>query len=272
MPPIFTAHTSIGNELMITNSSLYKLYQCAVKYPDENDFNNLIKVYHLDKLFMELKNVSYKFKNPHDDDNAIPSVAIATDNLTKDMFNTVKTIGCTFHEQLEYSHVCSNFYVCRWIYILSTHCCQYFNINLVPGCHFDFDLSKTEEQIEEPLEKLSISNEYPFMKFIPKKSEDLSANSFPALDGGPSTVMHQPIWSRPVEQKLTTLNKTVSSKDDKDNFPPLGNSQRTIPKTTIGNNSWPKNASRGRGIINAVLNNNTSQMSETLKNSKGRSE
>lgn len=244
MPPIYTAHSYIGNELMITSSSLYQLYQSAVKYPERDDFNNLIKVYHLDKLFMELKNVSYKFKNPYDDDKAIPSVTIATDNLTKDMFNTIKSIGCTFHEKLEYAHVCSNFFVCKWIYILSTHCCQYFNIKLIAGSHYDFDLPKAEIQILENFDKLDISNDYLFMNEANKKSQDFTTNNFPSLDGKSSTVVHQPVWNRPIEQKLTAHNKMVSSKDDKDSFPPLGCSQRAIPENdpTIGKNSWYKNA------------------------------
>jgi hypothetical protein len=268
MPPIFTAHTSIGNELMITTSSLYQLYQSAVKYPERDDFNNLIKVYHLDKLFMELKNVSYNFKNPNDDDKAIPSVAIATDNLTKDMFNIIKSIGCTFHEKLEYAHVCSNFFVCKWIYILSTHCCHYFNIELVAGSHFNFDLPKAEIQISDDFDQLNISNNYLFMNESMNNSQDITANSFPSLDSKSSEVMHQPVWNRPVEQKLTAHNKTISSKDDKDSFPPLSCSQRDIPENTptIGKSSWYKNAGRGRGIINTCQKSNVPQPDETSRN------
>lgn len=271
MPPIYTAHSSVGNELMITNSSLYQLYRSAVKYPDKDDFNLFIKVYHLDKLFMELKNVSYKFKNPDDDDKAIPSVAIATDNFAKDMLNIIKSIGCTYHEKLEYAHVCSNFFVCKWIYILSTHCCQYFDIKLVSGCHFNFDLSKTEVPVDENFKKLSLNDDLMFMKYVKKNVEDLTPTSFPALDSKPSTVMQQPVWSRPVEQKLTTHNKIVSSKDDKDSFPPLGNPQRAIPENTpaIGRNNRCKNEGRGKGV-NAVQKNKSSQAGETSKNFNGK--
>lgn len=152
LPPIYTAHCSLGNEIMITNSSLYQLYQASVKHACKEHFNSLLSVFHLDKLLMELKNVSYNIKHRHENIKAIPSVAMATDYLAKDMISTIKSIGCNFHENLEHAHICSNYYICKWIYILSTHCCQYFNIKLVSGCHFDFDLTNSESSVEEIIE------------------------------------------------------------------------------------------------------------------------
>lgn len=262
LPPVYTAHTSTGNELMITTSSLYQLYQSAVKNAYKDDFNNLLRIYHLDKLFMELKNVSYKIKSGNSE-SALPSVAMATENLSKDMFNTIKSIGCSFHEKLENGHVCSNYYVCKWIYIMSTHCCQFFDVKLVPGSHFDFDLSKTEYNIEENIDNLCISNSDNMADYFQeKKPKDLTANSFPALDGGLSTFIQQPVWSRP-EQKSLTPSKTLPNKSN--NFPPLGNSKEIILDNASSVSSWRNNAGRGRGIINQVQNNNPTFSSDNIK-------
>lgn len=269
LPPLYTAHTSTGNELMTTISSLYQLYQSAVKNAFKDDFNNLLRVYHLDKLFMELKNVSYKIRFPGKNESALPSVAMATENLSKDMFNTIKTIGCGFHEKLENAHVCSNYYVCKWIYILSTHCCQYFDVQLVSGSHYDFDLSKMEYNIEENIDNLCISkSDHLFDNFQEKKSKDLTANSFPALEGELSTFIQQPVWSRP-EQKSMTPSKTLPIKGN--NFPPLGNSNDHIPDNASSVSSWHRNVGCGRGIINQVQNKNTTHLSnDTKKTTRGR--
>lgn len=234
-------------------------------YADKDDFNNLLRVYHLDKLFMELKNVSHKIKYPGIDEIALPSVAMATENLAKDMLNTIKSIGCAFHEKLEQAHVCSNYYVCKWIYIISTHCCQYFNIKLVPGCHFDFNLSQTEIPVEQKIENLNISKNDFVNLSLKKQPQDFSANNFPALKGGPSSsVLQKPVWGRP-EQKINPPSKTISNKSD--NFPPLGSSQKSILEnaTTTETNSWQKTTGCGRSILNP-----NHQSENSKRSSKGR--
>jgi len=256
MPPVYTAHSPIENELMITNASLFKLFESAVKNPERTDFNNIIRVYHLDKLFMNLKNACYKAKYPDTNDLALPSVAMATDSLSKDVLSSIKTIGCNFHEKLEHIHGCSNYFVCKWINILSAHCCRYFDIELVSGSHYDFDLSNKESLLEECIEKVHIS------EFAANYSNDietnklktLAANSFPALEGKLATVTQKPIWNKP-EYKANTNSKTIANKED--NFPPLGDSKNykiNAPVPVV--NSWCKNAGRGRGIISQVQGNN----------------
>lgn len=271
MPPVYTAHTPIDNELMITSASLYQLFESAVKDAERHDFNSIIRVFHLDKLFMKLKNACYKHRHPGTDDLALPSVALATDNLSKDVLSIIKAVGCDYHEKIEHAHVCSNYYVCKWINILSAHCCRYFNIKLLPGYHEEFNLSVTESSIEENLHKINISDfaeNYLNNKEI-NKPKTLTANSFPALKGKSSTVIQKPVWNKP-EYKDNTNNKTITNK--KDNFPPLGVSKTTqinAPVTEM--NSWCKNAGRGRGIVNQVQSNNQNQLNKNSKEpGKGR--
>lgn len=243
MPPIFTAHSSTGNELMITSSSLYQLYHSVVVNARKEDFDSFFKVYHLDKLLMEIKNVSYSIMKPDADEKAIPSVAMATDYLSKDMFNTVKSIGCSFHDKLEVAHVCSNYYVCKWIYIFSTHCCQYFNVKLISGCHYDFDLSKQEYEIAVDSE--TVLNSSPI-----EKSHPLTINSFPAPKGISSTMItEQPVLRKIViksDHKECTHNKTtcLTSINKNSNFPPLSGLQSYIPEKTTATekNVWARRA------------------------------
>ncbi|VVC32765.1 High mobility group box domain,Maelstrom domain [Cinara cedri] len=260
LPPIYTAHDSNGNELMITIASLFQLCKSATNDSiSRNDFNNILRVYHLDKLFMEVKNASYSSAYPDSDVKAIPSVAIATENLSKDLLNIIKTVGCTFHEKLERSHVCSNFYVCKWIYIFSTHCCHYFNIKLVAGCHYDFDLSKTEVSVEvDPVDKVETSKNY--VGYFEKK-KDLAANNFPALEGK-STVQSTRNWP---ELNITAQIKSVQLVSNKNiKLPSLGTSQIPIPEDTSTVNSWIQNEGRGRGGIDR--NKNKLPLSQMLKN------
>lgn len=269
MPPMYTAHSSTANELMITSSSLYQLYLSSVKNACKDHFNSLISIFHLDKLFMELKNISHDIRHKDENIKAVPSVAMATDNLTRDMFNTIKSVGCNFHEKLEHAHICSNYYVCKWIYIFSTHCCHYFNIKLVSGCHYDFDLSNSEKPIEEVIENLNISKNF---NFSTNYSEDnpptLTANSFPALKGKLSTSTQKPTWSRP-EVKVKLQNESITNRDN--NFPPLGNLQKAVSESNsnIGMNSWCYN--NGRDKCTTQIRNNTAQLNESPKKSaKGR--
>jgi len=265
MPPVYTAHTPIENELMITSASLYQLFQSAVKDADRDDFNNIIRVYHLDKLFMELKNVSHTIRHPETDDLAIPSVAMATDNLKNDVLNSIVSIGCNFHEKLEQPHVCSNYFVCKWIYILSAHCCRYFDIKHVSGCHYDFDLSETESPIEYfgKINNSKVAVDFSNDTEI-NKSKALAPNSFPALKGKLTTVIQKPIWSKP-ELKANTNNKPITNKEH--NFPPLGDCKKTIQKNApeTETNSWCNNVGRGRGLISKVQNNNQNQLNENSK-------
>lgn len=268
MPPVYTAHTPIENELMITSASLYQLFQSAVKNADRDDFNNIIRVYHLDKLFMELKNVSHQIQNPGTDDLALPSLAMATDCLSLNVYSIMKSVGCNFHEKLEHGHVCSNYFVCKWLHILSAHCCRYFDIMHVPGSHFDFDLSETESSIEENLNKIKISKhaENFLNNFEQNKSKDLAHNSFPALEGKLSTVTQKPIWNKPQHKANTSTNsKTITNKEE--NFPPLGDIHKTVQKNapTTETNNWFSNGGRGRGVINQVKSNNQNQSNENFK-------
>lgn len=273
MPPVYTAHTPIGNELMITSASLFKLFESAVRDAERSDFNNIIRVYHLDKLFMNLKNACFKVKHPGKVELALPSVAMATDALSKDVLTVMKTVGCDFHEKLDDIHVCSSYYVCKWIHILSAHCCRYFDIQLVPGCHFAFDLSKTDSSVEERFGKMNIS----------KCSVDCSNNNnninkpitvadnraFPPLGGELSAVIQKPI--RNVPEYESNKNSKITT-DDKDNYLQLGdlkNIQKDAPVPVV--NRWQENAGRGRGVIGQIRSNNQNQLNESPKQpSKGR--
>lgn len=276
MPPLYTAHTSTGNELMITTSSLYQLYQSAVKTAYKDDFNKFLRIYHLDKLFMEVKNKSHNIRYPDVFEKALPSVAMATESLSKDMFDTIKFIGCEFHEKHEHAHVCSNYYVCKWIYIFSTHCCQYFNIKLVSGCHFNFDLSRIQTPVEEIIENLNISKINHFKDYnLEKQSQALTPDDFPAIIGELSTTSTQyPIWNKPAfkpDHKMNTPNKTVLNNDN--NFPPLGEPQKVIldKKPTTNINSWQKNTSYSKDIVNKIHTNDVNQLNiNPNKLSRGR--
>jgi len=157
LPPLYTAHSPFENELMITRASLSKFFESAVRGTERSNFNNIIRVYHLDKLFMDLKNACYKIKHPDKDELALPSVNMASSCFLKLVISTFETIGCCFHEQLELYDNCSNCYTCKWINILSSHCCPYLDIQLVPGCHFDFRLPKTDSPIENNFGKMKIT-------------------------------------------------------------------------------------------------------------------
>ncbi|XP_027841181.2 protein maelstrom 2-like [Aphis gossypii] len=258
MPPVYTAHTPIDNELMITGTSLFKLFGSAVKNADRNYFNNIIRVYHLDKLLMELKNRCHKIRYPESEDLALPSVAMATDTLTKDVFSTIISIGCNYHEKLEHSHVCSNFFVCKWIHIVSAHCCRYFDIKLAPGCHYDFDLSEIENPIEENFDKLNISKFSANFSINSEIDKSISATSnFPALDNKSSNAIQKPVWNKP-ESRANTNRETATNQVN--NFPPLGDPQsiQNITPTTE-TNDWFRNTGRGRGIINQNQSNENSQ-------------
>jgi len=231
---------------MVTRSSLNQLYLSACK---DGYTEDLVSVFHLDKLFMETKNISYSLQNPNAAEKAIPSVAIATDYLSKDMFNTIKSIGCYFHDKLGHAHVCSNYYICKWIYIFSTHCCQYFNVKLVSGCHYDFDLSKQEVE--------DVDNETFLNHRLKEKPQDLTNNSFPALKLGRSstTATNQPVWNRPVQKsdfELSAPDKTMLDEDF--NFLPLGGLHTFTPEESPTNemNVWPKRASHSESIVGQV--------------------
>ena len=56
---------------------------------------------------------------------------------------------------------CSKSYVQRWICILCTYCCDFFEINLVPGCHIPRDgyNNNDESQLNDPFSLMSITKE-----------------------------------------------------------------------------------------------------------------
>ncbi|XP_060873963.1 uncharacterized protein LOC132947728 [Metopolophium dirhodum] len=158
--------------------------------------------------------------------HALPSIAIATNSLSKDELTTIKTIGCNFHEKLEHIY---------------------------------------ESPFEEHFDKMKISKfaaNYSDEKEI-NKPNTLAANSFLALEGKLVTVIQKPIWNKP-EYKANTNSKTITNKED--NFPPLGDSksiQINAPVPVI--NSRCKNAGRGRGVISQVQSNNRNQLNANSK-------
>lgn len=236
---------------MITSLSLFYLYKSVIQYANRNDFERLLSVYHLDKLFMEMKNVSYEIQNPNKIEKALPSVAMATNSLAKDMVSTIVEIGCSYHEKLNYAHVCSNYYVCKWIYILSTHCCQYFNIKLIIGCHYDFDLSNIETRIIEDINDISISKpDCIFKNSSEKKLQVSPTSSFSSLEGRPTSIQ-RPIWSES-KHKANTFKEVMSTQSN--NFPALGNTQRDTLENSpvVGKNSWRSNANHPLGNTQKV--------------------
>ncbi|XP_050535582.1 protein maelstrom homolog isoform X2 [Daktulosphaira vitifoliae] len=266
MPPIFTAHNrNEVSSLSTTNLSLFQLYNSAVEYAGRDDFDKLLKVYHLDKLLKELKNTCYGSKNPNSNIEAIPSVAMASEFLNKDMSNTIKSIGCNFHEKHESAHVCSNYYVCKWIYIFSTHCCSYFGIKLISGCHFDFDLLKSDSSLEEEIDKLNITHDDYFSSYKPEKyPQEFTASMFPTLGGVSPKVFIESKWNKPESKSDATC---VNITNEISSFPPLGGN---VQHPSSAPNSWRTNAYRGRGINPVQSNINAGQNKNNIFKSKGR--
>jgi len=257
MPPIYTAHSPIQNELMITSASLFRLFESAVRGVGRSDFNNIIRIYHLDKLFMNLKNACYKVKHPGADELALPSVSMASLCFSKVVIETIESIGCNFHEQFELFDNCSNYFICKWINILSAHCCRYLDIELVPGCHYDFCLSKTESSIENKFGKMKISKfstDYSHNMQIDKPITVAENSAFPAVEGELSTVIQKPIRNMPENKSNTNSD---SSTDNKDNFLQLSdlkNIQKGAPVTVMKN--WKENAGHGRSVISQLRSEN----------------
>jgi len=260
MPPVYTAHTSLDNELMITSSSLLKLFECTVRDAERerDDFNNIIRVYHLDKLFMNLKNACYKFKHPNTDDLVLPDVIMATHYLSQFVVSGIskfKTLGCNFHENVDRFDICSNYFVCKWIYIISAHCCPYFDIELISGYHYDFDLSKIVSPVEENIDEINISK-FSFDFFddcqIDKPKTFLSNSDLPTIEGKLSNVIQKPVLHKP-----NTNSETLTNKED--NLPRLGDS-KNAPVNAM--NSWSRTVVRGRGVISQVQSRIQNQLNE----------
>lgn len=111
LPPVYTAHTRFDNELMGTRASLSKLFESVVRGAEESDFNNIIRVYHLDKLFMNLKNACCNVRHPDKDELALPFVQMASFCFKKVVIGTIESLGCSFHEKDELYESCSNYFV-----------------------------------------------------------------------------------------------------------------------------------------------------------------
>lgn len=126
IPLLFTGHSSIENEQIITSKSLYRMYHIVKPEVSEDCYNRLFKIYNLDKLFMEIKNTSYRKQNIGSNYNVTPSIQLATEHLRSPF--SMKSVGCTIHNQHSYNKICSNFMVCKWINAVMVHCCPYFNI------------------------------------------------------------------------------------------------------------------------------------------------
>lgn len=244
LPPVYSVHNSKGISLLKTFCSMYQLYKTAVRNPmDKTEFGNIVKVYHLDKLFMEVKNLAHSLVNPHSDEKALPSVALASDSLAKDLTNTISSVCCNFHKHFDQLPVCSNYYVCKWIYILSTHCCHYFNIKLQPGFHYDFNLFNMDipiQNITHDIDNVKISNSY-----IPNvKNNNAVTDKFPAL-GGSSTVVQQSMWGK---QNKSAIQSHISSNSNS-NFPPLNNIQKTITEKPIVNSKGQNTGCKENSVV-----------------------
>lgn len=126
MPPLFTGHSSIENEQVITRKSLYRMYEIVKPGVSEDRFNRLFKIYNLDKLFMEIKNTSYHAHNIGSKHNVTPAIQLATEHLRSPFI--IKSVGCIVHQLGNSYRFCSTFLVCKWIHAVLVHCCPYFKI------------------------------------------------------------------------------------------------------------------------------------------------
>lgn len=147
MPPLFTGHSSIENEQVITRKSLYRMYKIVKPGVNEDRFNRLFKIYNLDKLFMELKNTSYRAHNIGSKHNVMPTILLATAHLRAPFI--IKSVGCIVHHLGNSKRFCSTFLVCKWIHAVLVHCCPYFKIDF-NRYHFELPIF---EGWTEPLKK-----------------------------------------------------------------------------------------------------------------------
>ncbi|RZF40661.1 hypothetical protein LSTR_LSTR012762 [Laodelphax striatellus] len=123
LPPLYTMPDEV-NTILNESCVLGVLGTlCEMQNLKENTF----KVYSLPKLFYELRNKARE--------NTFPSIAIALNELEKDVFKYTNGIACDFHEEEDVSPFCSKSIVQRYVYMICDHVCKDLGIRMRPGFH-----------------------------------------------------------------------------------------------------------------------------------------
>ncbi|XP_061519567.1 protein maelstrom homolog isoform X1 [Anopheles gambiae] len=91
-----------------------------------------LRICPLAELFFRLKqNVELYMM----DQTTFPSVYIAQQIITKDVYDYTKGISCDYHEEKDNVLYCPLSRCIRWAYIISDNCCQDMGIEPIPGKH-----------------------------------------------------------------------------------------------------------------------------------------
>ena len=121
-PPIYTLENNINP------------CKSVLKVLTESQFDEdvvLFRVYPVHKMFFRLKNRCVGLK-----DMGFPLMSNAIAEIDKDVFCFTHGISCEFHENdSEKYQNCSLSIVKRFVYTICDHCCQYVDVELIPGKH-----------------------------------------------------------------------------------------------------------------------------------------
>ncbi|KAL1116320.1 hypothetical protein AAG570_005815 [Ranatra chinensis] len=144
IPPIFTMPDSLNNNTSISAvKSLF--HELATSNDDVDEIP--YRIYPLPQLFFELRNHCVDEAESTSYNQSLlklPTVAMAENEIEKDLFTYAKNLGCSYHELKDLAVHCSQSIVFRWVFTICDNCCMHLGINLVLGrhCPHDADVDK----------------------------------------------------------------------------------------------------------------------------------
>ncbi|KAL4104815.1 hypothetical protein QTP88_020091 [Uroleucon formosanum] len=157
LPYLYTVESDICTNMMITKSSLERLYSTAFPNVDAEHLKAIFKIGSIERLLLEIK----KKLNLHLDQRNLRSGMSVHDILESEMYG--QGLGCMYHEIRDIAFKCSKARILQWMSNICIHINTYTGLQLVPGKHIAVQLRDGSRMIVEnedlPLSKQDLKLE-----------------------------------------------------------------------------------------------------------------
>uniref|UniRef100_A0A182KB73 Maelstrom domain-containing protein n=1 Tax=Anopheles christyi TaxID=43041 RepID=A0A182KB73_9DIPT len=148
IPPNAMGETDFGDVAMKLFTFLLQDDELPLLFTDQKDVlvvENMLELIlreHLDEMELNvcpLAELFFRLKQSVEqymmDQTTFPSVHIAQQIITKDVYDYTKGISCEYHEEKDHVLYCPLSRCTRWAYVISDNCCQDMGIEPIPGKH-----------------------------------------------------------------------------------------------------------------------------------------
>uniref|UniRef100_A0A182Q4Y0 HMG box domain-containing protein n=1 Tax=Anopheles farauti TaxID=69004 RepID=A0A182Q4Y0_9DIPT len=252
MPLLFTDRDDVGKvenmliDILGVNAEGMRLYVCPIA-----------------ELFFQLKK---RAQQNLLEQSGFPSVHIAQQIITKDVYDYTKGISCEYHDHRDNVKYCALSRCIRWAYVISDNCCGDMCIQMEPGKHLPLT-ADTTHNTTSMFDTISFLSQDDKCSFV--SGSTVSRMTYPAMGGPGSSISVKAERQRADDHQQPKFSASSSSSSSARSASASFSSMLQQPKQQKQQEMMDETQSDIKTEVHETIKRETSHNHDTTTNSWG---